>query len=112
MYYWDKPIVVMCNEWSFSNAEIFPHAIKGLGRGKIVGTPTGGLVISTGGTQLIDGATFRIPFRGWYSLYSGLNQENNGCIPDVIVWDEMGDAAKGIDRQLSKAVSVLLEDTK
>lgn len=110
MYYWSKPIVVMCNEWSFSNAEIFSHAIKGLGRGKVVGAPTGGMVISTGGTQLIDGSWFRIPFRGWYAIYSGLNQENNGCIPDIIVWDEPGDVAKGIDRQLEKAIETLLND--
>ena len=112
LYSWSKPVVTMCNEWSFSNAEIFSHAIKGLNRGKVVGTPTGGLVISTGGTRLIDGASFRIPFRGWYAAYSGLNQENNGCIPDVIVWDLPGDAAKHIDRQLEKAVEVMLEGLK
>jgi len=111
-YYWSKPIVAMCNEWSFSNAEIFPHAIKGLKRGKVVGAPTGGLVISTGGIRLIDGATFRVPFRGWYALYSGLDQELNGCIPDVIIWEQPGDAAKGIDRQLQRAVEELLKECR
>jgi tricorn protease len=46
---WSKPIVVLCNQNSFSNAEIFAHAIKTLKRGKLVGTPTAGGVISTGG---------------------------------------------------------------
>ena len=46
---WDKPIVVLCNQNSFSNAEIFSHAIKTLKRGKLVGVPTAGGVISTGG---------------------------------------------------------------
>ena len=45
---WDKPIVVLCNQNSYSNAEIFSHAIKGLGRGRLVGVPTAGGVISTG----------------------------------------------------------------
>ena len=109
-YYWSKPIVAMCNEWSFSNAEIFPHAIKGLKRGKVVGVPTGGLVISTGVIRLIDGASFRVPFRGWYALYSGKDEELNGCVPDVIIWDQPGDAARGIDRQLQRAVEELLKE--
>ena len=108
-YAWSRPIVTICNEWSFSNAEIFPHAIKSLGRGKVVGSPTGGLVISTGNIRLIDGARFRVPSRGWYVLKTGLDQENNGCIPDVIIWDQPGDAAREIDRQLKKAVEVLME---
>ncbi len=112
LYYWSNPIVTLCNEWSFSNAEIFPHAIKGLKRGKVVGAPTGGLVISTGAISLIDGSSFRVPFRGWYAIYSGLEEEGHGCIPDVVIWDEPGDAAKGVDRQLAKSVQVLSSEIK
>ncbi|GAB4330732.1 MAG: S41 family peptidase [Calditrichia bacterium] len=110
LYAWTKPIVTMCNEWSFSNAEIFSHAVKTLKRGKVVGYPTGGFVISTGGISLIDGSSFRVPFRGWYVKGSGLNMENNGAVPDVIVKDQPGDAAKKKDRQLEKAVEVLLQE--
>ena len=39
---WHKPIVVLCNQNSGSNAEIFSHAIKTLKRGPIVGVPTAG----------------------------------------------------------------------
>ena len=52
MQRWNKPIVVICNESSYSNAEIFSHAIKTLKRGKVVGVTTAGCVISTGGTGL------------------------------------------------------------
>ena len=110
LYAWIKPIVVMCNQHSYSNAEIFSHAIKTLGRGKVVGVPTAGAVISTGRTQLIDGAWFRIPFRGWYVVGSGVNMELNGCVPDYIIWDQPGDVAKSIDRQLDKAVEVILSE--
>jgi len=110
LYMWSKPVVGMCNEWSFSNAEIFSHALKTLKRGKVVGSPTGGMVISTGGIILIDGSRFRVPFRGWYTMNTGLNQENNGCIPDIIVKEQPTDAFRGIDRQLKKAVEVLLSD--
>ena len=51
---WHKPIVVLCNQNSFSNAEIFSHAVKTLKRGKVVGVPTAGAVISTGGTSVME----------------------------------------------------------
>src|SRR4029078_3356608 len=68
---WNKPIVVLCNQNSFSNAEIFSHAIKTLGRGKLVGLPTAGGVISTGATTIMDIGTLRLPTRGWYILDTG-----------------------------------------
>ena len=48
---WHKPIVVLCNQNSGSNAEIFSHAIKTLKRGPLVGVPTAGAVVSTGAPQ-------------------------------------------------------------
>ena len=48
--------IALCNEGSYSNAEIFSHAYKTLGIGKVVGTPTNGSVISTGGRGLMDGS--------------------------------------------------------
>src|SRR5205085_9389229 len=51
---WNKPIVVLCNQNSFSNAEIFSHAIKTLKCGLLVGVPTAGGVISTGATASMD----------------------------------------------------------
>ena len=44
---WNKPIAVICNEDSYSNAESFSHAIKTIGRGPIVGVPTAGGVVTT-----------------------------------------------------------------
>ena len=38
---WNKPVVVLCNQNSFSHAEIFSHAIKTIGRGQVVGVTTG-----------------------------------------------------------------------
>lgn len=61
---WLKPSIALCNEGSYSNAEIFSHAYKTLGIGKLVGAPTNGSVISTGALRLIDGSFVRIPFRG------------------------------------------------
>lgn len=107
---WNKPIVVMCNQNSYSNAEIFSHAIKTLKRGKVVGTPTAGGVISTGATGIMDVGTLRLPFRGWYGINDGADMELNGAKPDYIVWPKPGESAKGIDAQLDKAVEVLKQD--
>lgn len=107
---WNKPIVVMCNQNSYSNAEIFSHAIKTLKRGKVVGTPTAGGVISTGAAGIMDVGTLRLPFRGWYGVTTGKDMELNGAQPDYIVWPKPGEAAKGIDAQIDKAVEVLKQD--
>ena len=47
-YSWVKPATMMCNQFSYSNAEIVSHAFKNLGRGPLVGMTTFGAVISTG----------------------------------------------------------------
>ena len=107
---WNKPIVVLCNQNSGSNAEIFSHAIKSLKRGQLVGVPTAGAVVSTGATQVMDVGTLRLPFRGWFVLGDGLDMEKNGAAPHHLLWPEPGQLAKGQDTQLSKAIEVLLAD--
>jgi len=109
---WNKPIVVLCNQNSFSNAEIFSHAIKTLGRGQLVGVPTAGGVISTGGTMIMDVGFLRLPGRGWYVLDTGEDMELNGAVPHHIVWPEPGQQAAGKDVQVEKAVEVLLADVQ
>ena len=46
---WTKPLVLLINNRSYSDAEIFPSAFRALNLGKLVGQPTGGHVIGTGG---------------------------------------------------------------
>lgn len=105
---WTKPSIALCNESSYSNAEIFSHAFKTLGHGKLVGMPTFGAVISTGSQGLIDGSAVRMPFRGWYVKATGENMENGPAVPDFIVENAPDSKAKGEDEQLKKAVEVLL----
>lgn len=105
---WIKPSVTLCNEASYSNAEIFSHAYKTLGIGKLVGKPTNGSVISTGGRGLMDGSFVRLPFRGWFTLATDLNQELVGpAIPDFDIDTAPNAKAKGEDEQLKKAVEIL-----
>jgi tricorn protease len=106
---WTKPAVVLINNRSFSDAEIFPSAFRTLGLGKVVGQATGGAVIGTGQIRLIDGSTFRIPRTGVFTV-RGVNMEKEGVNPDVAVEALPEDLAKGTDAQLSKAVEVVTQD--
>jgi tricorn protease len=109
---WNKPIVVLCNQNSFSNAEIFSHAIKTLKRGKLIGVPTAGGVVSTGAVSIMDVGTLRLPTRGWFLPDTGQDMELNGAVPDVLLWPHPGDMPQGKDEQLNEAVRVLQEDVK
>lgn len=106
---WHKPLVLLINNRSYSDAEIFPNAFKTLGLGKLVGQPTGGFVIGTSALRLVDGSTFRIPRIGVYTL-TGVNMDRKGVEPDVLVEEHPDDLARGRDAQLEKAVDVLRTD--
>ncbi len=107
IYGWSRPINVLVNQHSFSNAEIFAHAIKTIGRGTIIGTPTFGGVISTGSFSLIDGTTIRRPFRGWWTA-DGKDMDIFPAVPDINVPQKPADEARGVDPQLEAAVNELL----
>lgn len=102
-----KPMSMMCNEKSFSNAEIVSHAFKTLERGTLVGQQTYGGVISTGAFTLVDGTRVRQPFRGWY-LPDGTDMENNGAMPDIVITQTPEDESVDADEQLQAAVRELL----
>jgi tricorn protease len=100
------PMVVMQNERSASDAEMFPAGFKALGLGKVVGVPTMGAVIGTGSATLLDGSTIRTPGSGVWTA-TGENMENFGVPPDVHVDNTPEDFLKKRDAQLEKAVEVL-----
>jgi tricorn protease len=102
------PMVVMQNERSASDAEMFPAGFKALGLGKVVGVPTMAAVIGTGAYTLLDGATIRTPGSGVWTA-TGQNMENYGVPPDVFVDNAPSDFLRGRDVQVEKAVEVLKE---
>lgn len=106
---WHKPLTLLINNRSYSDAEIFPHAFRTWGLGKLVGQPTGGFVIGTRQISLIDGSVFRTPRIGVHTI-KGVNMEKEGVMPDVLVEPHPDELARGIDRQLEKAVEVLSQD--
>jgi tricorn protease len=100
------PMVVLANERSASNAEMFPEGFKTLGLGKVVGVPTYGAVIGTGSYNLLDGSQIRTPGTGVFTS-TGRNFENYGVPPDVYIDNAPPDFLAGHDRQIEKAIEVL-----
>ena len=104
------PINLLCNEKSYSNAEIMSHAFKTVSRGTLVGMPTHGSVISTGSFSLEDGTTVRMPFRGWYVAdQNPRDMELNGAVPDLLVPQTPEDESTQTDTQLQVALEDLLK---
>jgi tricorn protease len=102
-------MVVMENERSTSDAEVFPDGFRTLGLGKVVGMTTYGAVIGTGAYRLMDGSSVRTPGTGLWNV-KGYNLENYGVPPDVLVDNTPDDFLAGRDAQLEKAIEVLKEE--
>jgi tricorn protease len=105
------PVVVMQNERSFSDAEVFPDGFRTLKLGKTVGISTNGSVIGTGAFRLMDGSSVRTPGTGLWDI-SGQNLENYGVPADVWVDNTPDDFFKGRDAQIEKAIEVLKEELR
>jgi tricorn protease len=105
------PMVVLQNERSASDAEMFPAGFKALGLGKVVGTNTMGAVIGTGSFTLMDGSALRTPGAGVYTA-DGTNMESYGVPPDIYQDNTPTDFAAGHDRQIEKAIEVLRSEMK
>lgn len=101
------PMVVMMNERSMSNAEMFPYMMRQKGLAKLVGWETPGYVIWTWGLSLVDGTGARMPQQGAYRL-DGRNLENDGEKPDVAVYLSPEDWLANRDPQLDKAIEILM----
>ncbi len=104
---WSKPTAVMMNETSFSNAEMFPYAMRARKLATLVGMPTPGYVIYTNGFRLVDGTSARMPGTGVYRL-DGSPMENIGEVPDHRVEWSPEEFFANKDPQLDKAIEVLI----
>ncbi len=104
-------MVVMAAETSYSNAEMFPSAMKSRKLATLVGKPTPGYVIYTNGGTLIDGSSYRLPHTGVYRL-DGSPLENMGQEPDFEVDITPEQYFQGKDPQLDKAIEVLMKQVK
>lgn len=104
----DKPIVLLINEQSLSDAEMTAQGFKALRLGKIIGNSTYRWIIFTSGINLVDGSLVRMPSWGCYSL-EGKDLEMTGVSPDILVINSFEDRLKGRDPQLDKAIEEILK---
>lgn len=103
----DKPIILLTNEQSLSDAEVTSAGFKALKLGKIVGNETYHWIIFTSGAGLVDGSFVRLPAWGCYTL-DGKDLEWNGVTPDIKVPDTFEDKINGRDPQLDTAIEEIL----
>lgn len=107
----DKPIVLLINEQSLSDAEMTAEGFKALKLGKVIGTGTYRWIIFTSGTGLVDGSFIRMPAWGCYGL-DGRNLEKSGVQPDIFIANSFEDNINGRDPQLDKAIEEILKQLK
>lgn len=106
-----KPIVLLMNEQSLSDAEMTAAGFKALNLGKIIGTETYRWLIFTTGKRLVDGSYYRLPSWGCYTL-DGKNIELNGVEPDIHVNRTFKDRLEDADPQLDRAIDEVLKALK
>jgi tricorn protease len=107
----DKPIVLLINEQSLSDAEMTSQGFKQLKLGKIVGNETYHWIIFTSGSGLVDGSFVRLPGWGCYTL-DGKDLEATGVAPDIKVLNTFEDKISGKDPQLDRAIEEVIKQLK
>lgn len=103
----NRPTIVLINESSASNTEMFAETYRRLGLGKVVGRASAGAVIGTYNYPLIDGTIFRLP-RIKIATPEGEDLEGTGRSVDIEVALPLGEWAPLRDSQLDAAVAALL----
>ncbi|WP_336703551.1 S41 family peptidase [Chryseobacterium indologenes] len=106
-----KPVVLLINEASLSDAEMTAAGFKALKLGKIIGQDTYRWIIFTSAKGLVDGSSYRLPSWGTYTL-DGQNLEKTGVKPDIYVKNTFMDRLQNNDPQLERAVQEILKDLK
>ena len=104
----DKPIVLLINEQSLSDAEMTAQGFKALKLGKIVGNATYRWIIFTTAISLVDGSSVRMPVVGCYNL-DGKDLEMTGVQPDILIINSFDDKLTGKDPQLDRAIEEILK---
>ena len=104
-----KPIVLLINEHSLSDAEMTAAGFRELGLGKIIGTETYRWIIFTSGKGLVDGSYVRVPAWGCYTL-DGKDLEMEGVAPDIYVNTTFENRINNNDPQLDKAIEEIMKE--
>jgi tricorn protease len=106
----DAPKVMLINGWAASGGDAFPWAFQQLGLGPIIGERTLGILVGPAtGHRLIDGGNITVPDARLYGADGKWFAEGYGIKPEIEVWDDPAQLAKGIDPQLVRGVEEALK---
>jgi tricorn protease len=103
------PKVLLINELAGSGGDYFAWVFHQLGIGPEIGSRTwGGLVNAAVPYPLVDGGSITAPQLAVYGPNSQFIVEGEGVPPDIAVWQDARDVAKGRDPQLERGVQEAL----
>ena len=106
-------MVCLLNETSASDGDIFAAMFRRAKLGKLIGKRSwGGIIGITNRGQLLDGGTVNVPEFGNTEPGPKWTIEGYGVDPDIEVDNDLASVLRGEDKQLQKAVDVLLEQIK
>ncbi len=107
------PKVLLIDQYSASDGDLFAYQFKKLKIGKLIGRRTwGGVVGIRGSLPFIDGGDLRKPEFAPYSTEGKWVIEGHGVDPDIVVDNNPALEYQGIDQQLNKAIEVIKEELK
>jgi tricorn protease len=104
------PKAMLINGWSGSGGDAFPDYFRKAELGPLIGSRTwGGLIGISGAPSLIDGGGVTVPTFRMYDPDGDWFKEGHGVDPDIEVWEDPGQLAKGIDPQLERAIQEIMK---
>lgn len=108
------PKVMLIDNYSASDGDLFPYRFKEMKLGKVIGVRTwGGVVGIRGSLPLVDGGQL---FKPEFARYSADGKEwpveGYGVDPDIMIDNDPVKEYAGEDAQLNKAIEVILEEMK
>jgi tricorn protease len=108
------PKVLLTDEFSASDGDIFPYRFRSDGLGKIIGKRTwGGVVGIRNSLPLVDGGyIFKPEFAPFAKDGKSWPIEGHGVDPDIEVDNDPGTEFAGVDQQLDRAIVEILKDLK
>ncbi len=107
------PKVLLVDNYSASDGDLFAYQFKKLKIGKVIGVRTwGGVVGIRGSLPFVDGGDLRKPEFAPFDENGNWVIEGHGVDPDIVVDNDPAKEYAGEDQQLNKAIEVIMEQLK
>ena len=108
------PKVVLMDEFSASDGDIFPYRFRMNGLGKLIGKRSwGGVVCIRETLPIVDGGfLFKPEFAPYAKDGTNWPVEGHGVDPDIVVDNDPAKEFAGVDQQLDRAIEEILLELK